>query len=134
MSIRLWIIAGTVAAGLVASLVLLSPSSQPAVKAGENGTFANDCCGTIALADGKMLLNDSRSVRYTVARDAQGPYVLPKSYVGIVPYEGFEVDGTRSTVKLRLDRLPGPTSIEVYWGPQPFVFTRERPRAPSSGP
>jgi len=123
---RLRIIAGVVGASIVALLVLLIFFNKPVVKAGENGTFANDCCGTIKLTDGKMLLNDQQTVRYTVAKDAKGPYILPHTYVGVVLYEGFEEDGTRSRVKLRLDRLPGPTRIVLYEGLRPYVFTKQR--------
>ena len=119
-----WIIGGLALAGTAALLVFLAFRHQPAVKAGENGTFANDCCGTIKLADGKMLLNDQQTVRYAVKRDAAGPYILPYTYVGVVPYEGFDVDGTRSILKLRFDKLPAPTSIELYDGSKPYRFTR----------
>ena len=118
------IIVGIIGAGAVALLCFLILPHRPAVKAGENGTFANDCCGTIKLADGKMLLNDQQTVRYAVKKDAVGPYILPYSYVGVVPYEGFDVDGTRSILKLRFDRLPAPTWIELYDGSKPFRFTR----------
>lgn len=119
-----WIIAGMFGAGAAALILFLLVPHQPAVKAGENGTFANDCCGTIKLTDGKMLLNDQQTVRYAVKRDAAGPYILPYTYVGVVPYEGFDVDGTRSILKLRFDKLPAPTSIELYDGSKPFRFTR----------
>lgn len=119
-----WIIAGMFGAGAAALIIFLLVPHQPAVKAGENGTFANDCCGTIKLTDGKMLLNDQQTVRYAVKRDAAGPYILPYTYVGVVPYEGFDVDGTRSILKLRFDKLPAPTSIELYDGSKPFRFTR----------
>ena len=131
---RFRIIAGVVGAGIVASLVLLVFFNQPVVMAGENGTFANDCCGTVKLLDGKMLLNDQLTVRYTVARDAKGPYILPRTYVGVVLYEGFDVDGTRSRVKLRLDRLPGPTRIVLYEGLRPYVFSKQRPLSSPSRP
>jgi hypothetical protein len=124
---RLWIIAGLVGTGIVVLLLLVVLSNKPVVKAGEDGTFANDCCGTIKLSDGKMLLNDQQTVRYTVAKDAKGPYILPYTYVGIVLDEGFEVDGTRSTVKLRLDRLPDSTRIVLYEGLRPYIFTRHAP-------
>jgi hypothetical protein len=124
---RRWIIAGMVAAGIVVLLLLFVLPNEPVVKAGEDGTFANDCCGTIKLSDGKMLLNDKETVRYTVAKDAKGPYILPYTYVGIVLDEGFEVDGTRSTIKLRLDRLPSPTKIVLYEGLRPYIFTRHAP-------
>jgi hypothetical protein len=123
---RLRIIAGMVGAGVVALLFLMVFLNKPVVKAGENGTFANDCCGTIKLSDGKMLLNDQQTVRYTVAKDAKGPYIQPYTYVGVVLYEGFDVDGTRSRIKLRLDRLPSPTRIVLYEGLTPYVFTRQR--------
>jgi hypothetical protein len=107
-------------------LLVLVLSHHPEEKFGENGIFANDCCGTIKLADGKMLLNDTQNVRYTVETDAKGPYILPETFVGIVRDQGFEVDGTRSTRKLRLDRLPLPTRIELYEGVgvTPYVFGR----------
>jgi hypothetical protein len=124
---RRWMIAGMAAAGIGALLLRFVFFNEPVVKAGENGTFANDCCGTIKLADGKMLLNDQQTVRYAVAKDAKGPYILPYTYVGVVRDEGFEMDGTRSTVKLRLDRLPWPTRIVVYEGLAPYIFTRHAP-------
>ena len=126
---RRWIIAGIGGAGIVVVLLLVVLPSGPVVKTGEDGTFANDCCGTIKLSDGKMLLNDQQTIRYTVAKDAEGPYILPYAYVGIVLDEGFEVDGTRSTIKLRLDRLPRPTRIVLYEGLRPYVFTRPAPAA-----
>ena len=124
---RRWIIAGVVAAAGIVALLFVFVFNEPVVKAGENGTFANDCCGTIQLSDGKMLLNDQQTVRYTVAKDAKGPYILPYTYVGVVRDEGFDMDGTRSTIKLRLDRLPGPTRIVVYEGLRPYTFTRQAP-------
>ena len=123
-----WITAGIVATGTALLLALFIVLHEPAVKAGENGTFANDCCGTVLLSDGKMLLNDRQTIRYTVAKDAIGPYLLPRTYVGVVPDWGFDVDGTRSLVKLRLDRLPAPTRITLYEGLRPYVFTRKAPR------
>lgn len=128
MRMQRWIISGVVGAGAVALLLFLTLRHGPVVKAGEDGTFANDCCGTIKLADGKMLLNDQQTVRYTVARDAVGPYILPRTYVGVVPYQGFDVDGTRSILKLRFDKLPVPTRIELYAGSTPYRFTRRASR------
>ena len=128
---RRWIISGAVvaaiAAGIATLLLHFAFSSEPVTKAGENGTFANDCCGTIRLADGKMVLNDQQTARYTVAKGADGPYVLPPTFVGVVRYPGFDVDGTRSTLKLRLDRLPRPTTILLYGGSEPYVFKRQAP-------
>ncbi|WP_445191866.1 hypothetical protein ACT009_15015 [Sphingomonas sp. Tas61C01] len=115
--------AGTVL--LVGSLLILR---KPVVDAGEAGLFANDCCGTVKLADGEMLLNDQQTISYTVARDADAPYILPRFDVGIVADQGLDVDGTRSVRKLRLDRLPAPTRLTLYEGSTPYVFERWTPR------
>jgi hypothetical protein len=115
-------LAATAVALLLLGFFLLRPA--PATGA-ENGAYAGDCCGTLRLEDGRMLLNGRQSVRYSVGRDSAGPYILPATYVGAFEDEGFEVDGTRPTVKLRLDRLPGPTAITLYRGTHPLVFERE---------
>lgn len=121
---RRWITFGITVVGvvLIVGLTILVPDA--AVRNGENGTFINDYCGTITLADGEMLLNDQRKIRYTVAKDVEGPYILPQVYVGAVPDIGFDVDGTRSILKLRLDRLPAPTRIVLHEGLTPHVFNR----------
>ena len=121
---RRWTVAVIVAAFCGLSLILFAFLTKPVADFGESGTFANDCCGTIELSHGKMLLNDQGSVRYTVGHDAHGPYILPGTSVGVVQDEGFDIDGTRSTAKLRLDRLPRPTKITLHEGLRPYVFTR----------
>jgi len=99
---------------------------RPAAPVGlENGTFANDCCGTLVLRDGAMLLNAKQTVRYAVGRDSRGPYILPRTYVGKFEDKGFEVDGSQAVVKLRLDRLPHPTRIILYEGGAPYLFARK---------
>ena len=98
---------------------------QPPASAGEEGFFESDCCGTVRLAGGRMELNDGQSVRYDVGRDEGGPYLLPRTYVGALEDEGFEIDGTQRPRKLRLDRLPAPQSIELPMGTRSFVFKRK---------
>src|SRR5919199_2462623 len=121
---RRWTVAVIVAALGGLSLILFAFLTKPVADFGESGTFANDCCGTIELSHGKMLLNGQGSVRYTVGHDARGPYILPGTSVGVVQDEGFDIDGTRSAAKLRLDRLPRPTKITLHEGLRPYVFTR----------
>ena len=116
------------AAGTVLLVALLIFLRKPVADAGEAGLFANDCCGTVKLADGEMLLNDQQTVPYSVARDANGPYILPRFDVGIVADQGIDVDGTRSVRKLRLDRLPAPTKLTLYEGSTPYVFKRSTRR------
>lgn len=115
---------GIVAAGTVLLIVSLIFLRKPVVDAGEAGLFANDCCGTVKLADGEMLLNDQQIVSYSVVRDADGPYILPRFDVGIVADQGLDVDGTRSVRKLRLDRLPAPTKLTLHEGLTPYIFNR----------
>jgi hypothetical protein len=96
---------------------------RPAARVGlENGVFTHDCCGTLELRDGAMILNSKQTVRYDVGRDARGPYILPRTYVGPFEDTGFEVDGSRAATKLRLDRLPQPTRILLYEGVTPYAF------------
>lgn len=119
---------GIVAAGTVLLIALLVFLRKPAVDAGEAGMFTNDCCGTVKLGDGEMLLNDQQTVSYSVVRDADGPYILPRFDVGIVSDQGLDVDGTRSVRKLRLDKLPAPTRLTLYEGSRPYVFVRSTRR------
>lgn len=119
---------GIVATGIVLLIAIFIFLRKPIVDAGEAGLFANDCCGTVKLADGEMLLNDQQTVSYSVARDADGPYILPRFDVGIVADQGLDVDGTRSVRKLRLDKLPAPTRITLYEGSTPYVFARNTRR------
>ncbi|KQS51558.1 MULTISPECIES: hypothetical protein [unclassified Sphingomonas] len=118
---------GVVAAGTVLLIAFLVFLRKPIVDAGENGMFANDCCGTVKLADGEMLLNGQRTISYIVARDADGPYILPRFDVGVVSDQGLDVDGTRSVRKLRLDRLPSATKLTLHEGLTPYVFKRLTP-------
>jgi hypothetical protein len=130
---RAMLVAAAVAAVAVGGgVALLRPAPASSL---ENGRFEADCCGTLELRDGEMLLNDRQTVRYDVGRDARGPYLLPRTYyVGGLDARGFEVDGTRPVEKLRLDRLPGPRTIVLPADGGDFLMKRElartRPRRP----
>ncbi|HEX8225894.1 MAG TPA: hypothetical protein VF605_18975 [Allosphingosinicella sp.] len=101
-------------------ILLLRPAPASGL---ENGRFESDCCGTLELRDGEMLLNDRHTVRYDLGRDSQGPYLLPRTYyVGGLDARGFEVDGTRPALKLRLDRLPAPRTIRLPADGPDFVM------------
>ena len=78
-----------------------------------DGVYHNDCCGPVILRDGRMLLGASKSVDYEVGADEAGPYILPKTFVGTWEDQGFELDGSRAPLKLRLDILPRPTGLEL---------------------
>jgi len=117
-----------VAAGTILLIAFVVLLRKPVVDSSANGLFANDSCGTIKLADGKMLLNDQRTISYVVGRDVDGPYILPRFDVGAVSDQGLDVDGTRSVRKLRLDRLPSATKLTLHEGSTAYVFKRLNPR------
>lgn len=126
----------TLAAGMAtAVLTTLFVSLKPPSSSGfENGSFVNDCCGSLRLHDGEMMLNDKVAARYTVGRDARGAYVLPRTYVGSLEGIGFEIDGARRATKMRLDRIPDPTNILVQGGTKKYVFKRQPAISPAGTP
>jgi len=126
MDAKRWIIAAAAVAALAAAALaawlLLAHRGTDGV---ENGVFANDCCGTVRLESGTLALNDSQKVHYTIQRDAAGAYLLPAYYVGAVEDQGFEIDGTRPALKLRLDRMPHPNRLVLYAGRISYIFSRK---------
>jgi hypothetical protein len=124
MDVKRWIMVA-VAALAAALAIAWVVNARRGTDGAENGVFANDCCGTVRLDGGSLALNDSQKVHYTIGRDAAGAYVLPAYYVGAVEDQGFEVDGTRPALKLRLDTMPRPNSIILYAGRISYVFHRQ---------
>jgi len=92
-----------------------------------NGAYTNACCGTIVLRNGDLTLADRQDVRYEVEQDKTGPYVLPVAFVGVLDGNGFQVDNGRQPLKLRLDRTPNPTRIELTDLRRSYVFERQPP-------
>jgi hypothetical protein len=76
---RITIGSGSTSIALLVALAFVRHG--PSGKAGEKHILANDCCGTVELAEGTMLLNGKQRVRYTMAKDAEGAYVLPRTSV-----------------------------------------------------
>jgi hypothetical protein len=131
MNAKRWIIAVAAvalvaAAGFAAWFLLVGRGTDGA----ENGVFANDCCGTVRLEGGSLALNEAQHVRYTIGRDDAGLYLLPAYYVGAVEDQGFEIDGTRPALKLRLDRMPHPNRLVLYAGRISYIFSRKPPPPP----
>jgi hypothetical protein len=128
-----WIIAAACGIVLAAGLAVLLVLSlrAPAIPIGSaNGDFEHDCCGRLRLRDGRMLLGDKLEVRYAIDRDEKGPFILPSVYSGPWEENGFETDGSRPALKLRLDKLPMPGTIELYGGRKIYVFKRKVFRLP----
>jgi hypothetical protein len=128
MTLPLRIAAGLFAALAIALLFfLLREDGIPAGAA--NGTYAHDCCGRIVLEDGRMTLGETKTVAYALERDEGGPYLLPDTFVGTWEHRGFEIDGTREPVKLRLDALPGTTRITLPAATGEYVFANRTRKA-----
>ena len=128
---RAMLVAAAAAVAVGGGIVLLRPAPASGL---ENGRFEADCCGTLELRGGEMLLNGRQTVRYDVGRDAGGPYLLPRTYyVGGLDARGFEVDGTRPALKLRLDRLPGPQTIVLPADGPDFLMKRAKPARHKAG-
>ncbi|MCP3734536.1 hypothetical protein M9979_06565 [Sphingomonas sp. RP10(2022)] len=90
-----------------------------------NGSYSNDCCGTIILKNGTMTVANQR-VSYVVEQDKEGPYVLPKSYVGASGQE-FVTRSDAHALKLRLDDPTRPRKVQLLddtAGGRAYVFSR----------
>lgn len=125
---RWWWIGGAAVLAVVAlGLGTLGPGDPSLPPDRADGAYVNYCCGTIELSGGRMVLQGGRSVAYDVKVDDTGPYVLPRAYVGTWEDRGFEVDGTRSAEKLRLDKVPEPTRIDLPAARGSYRFERKVP-------
>jgi hypothetical protein len=112
--LRRWKVALLGGLGVVAIGSALLFWREPALAAdAADGSYYHHCCGTIALKEGEMVLGGRKRVDYEIGRDAQGPYILPESFVGTWEDRGFEIDGTRKVEKLRVDQLPRPQTITL---------------------
>jgi hypothetical protein len=113
------------AATLMGSLLLTARGLEADAA---NGSYVNDCCGKLVLRDGRIVLGERNSVAFRLGKDEKGPYALPATYVGTWEERGFEVDGGRAPMKLRLDALPRPSRIELPAAKGWRSFKRKAPR------
>jgi len=125
-----WAISGVAVPALTAAAIALFvyyESGLPSDSA--DGIYSNDCCGTVELRRGHLIANGVELVSYTVQQDDQGPYILPRTYVG-AESGGIVLDGGRRVLKLRLNALPGPNriSIPAPRGSDSFERTERRTR------
>ena len=128
MTRRGWMIWSAALAALSATAIALFyyyESGLPSHSA--DGFYSNDCCGTIELRGGHLLVNGIELVSYSVQRDDQGPYILPRAFVG-AESGGVVLDGGRRVMKLRLNVLPNPNRIAIPSprGPDSFERTMQR--------
>jgi hypothetical protein len=125
--------AGIVAIVLLTALLLVRKPSPPSGL--ENGDFANDCCGSLTLREGQIILNGKSATSYTIGHDADGFYILPRNYVGGFDEIGFEIDGSRAAARSHIAyRTSHPKSLLVPGGSKTYRFKRRLPVGPSASP
>ena len=119
--------AGVAAAAVLLAWVFLGNRGAPAAAVGDgaDGDYWHDCCGTIELRRGELVLEGAERVSYTIAKDGAGHYLLPDTYVGTWEHRGFEVDGSRPPLKLRLDKFPKPERVVLPAASGSYSFKRE---------
>ena len=74
-----------------------------------NGSYANSCCGTITLKDGRMAVSNQQ-IDYVIESDKVGSYVLPSFYVGASP-RGFVLRRGGFPLKLYIDKDTHPSDL-----------------------
>jgi hypothetical protein len=124
-----WASAGVAVAVLIAAGIAIFTYESGLPSDIADGFYSNDCCGTLELRGGHMIANGVELVNYTVQQDDQGPYILPRSFIGTED-GGFVLDGDRRVRKLRLNALPSPNRISLpgLWRPDIFERTQRRTR------
>lgn len=120
-----WLGAAIVLAVAALFLSLLLLRQPTATAAAANGSYENDCCGTVVLRNGTMSFGTQKSVRYAVGEDELGPYLLPEAFVGTWEDRGFQIDGSRAPEKLRLDRIPSPRTVRLDDFGRSYSFERK---------
>jgi hypothetical protein len=122
-----WILAAAALAAAALALFLLL--REPRLRlADADGAYWHDCCGTLELRGGELVLEGRKKVAYALEEDEQGVFVLPATFVGTWEDRGFEVDGTRPPVPLRLDKFPKPERIVLPAPRGSYSFRREVPK------
>ena len=111
--------------GTGAAALLLRDPGLPSDSA--DGAYVHDCCGTIVLKNGEMVLNGAKTVGYVVDRDESGPYILTDKFVGTWEERGFEIDGSRPPLKMHLDTIPRPSTIKFSDVRTSHLFKRKPP-------
>jgi hypothetical protein len=129
MWLRYW--AGTGFGLVILAICMVLFLREPAIAVtAANGTYVNDCCGELLVRDGNLSFGTEKSVSFAIGRDESGPFILPATYIGPWEESGFEVDGSRPPLKLRLDALPNPATIELYAAGHPYSFKKKIFRVP----
>lgn len=106
----------------LAIYLLFAPAPKLPLDAA-NGVYANDCCGTIRLHDGVMQFRNQQ-VAYVIETDKGGAYLLPRTYVGVLPPYGLQIDRSRNQLKMRLDDEKRPETISIFGRDQIYEFSR----------
>ena len=128
MGIRGWVSVSIILAVFAAWLHIAFVGEERLPLGIADGSYANDCCGTIQLQNGRLFTKQGHEVGYVVERDKGGAYVLPAAFVGIQDGKEVQVD-SGYPLTLRLDAAPNPTTIELNdtGRGMGYVFKRQGP-------
>ena len=118
-----WSVGLPLAAFALSAIYLIAMPAPKLPLDAANGTYANDCCGTVTLRDGIMSFRN-REIAYIIERDKGGAYVLPQAYVGVEPGNGLKIERSRNVLKLRLDDEEHPEAISILGADGEYRFTR----------
>jgi hypothetical protein len=118
-----WSVVLPLAAFALSAIYLVARPAPKLPPDAANGTYANDCCGTVTLRDGTMWFQNHQ-VAYAIETDKGGAYVLPQAYVGVEPGQGLQIERNRNVLSLRLDDEKHPESISVWGRDKVYRFTR----------
>jgi hypothetical protein len=111
---------------LLVVAALLSLVLRPAPKLARDmadGVYANECCGTLTLRNGAMSFHQ-HELAYIIETDKGGAYIMPKTYVGVEPPYGLQIDRTKNPLKMRLDDEKHPQAISIFGRDRSYEFTR----------
>ena len=111
---------------IASAFFMLRPAS--AAGGAADGTYENDCCGELVIRDGQLILGNAKPVEFELKKDEAGFYLLPSTYVGTWEDRGFEVDGTRAPLKLRLDAAARAIRLPATHGSRLFARKEARVR------
>ncbi|MDF0546550.1 hypothetical protein PX699_29780 [Sphingobium sp. H39-3-25] len=78
-----------------------------------NGSYSNACCGTLVLKNGRMRFSGGRIARYDIEQDKVGPYIITDALVEVINGRHVSMESGKEPFKLRLDRTPNPSRIEL---------------------
>lgn len=99
------------AAAVFVWVTLLMPETPPPALRVFAGTYANPCCGSFTIGNGR-LSTGAVEVPVETGLDKKGVFIIPEKYFGVVDGTRVEIAGGFA-MKLYVNRKSNPVTIEV---------------------